>query len=130
MSINYDVILSPVITEKATRMTEANQVVFRVTLDATKPAIAKAVADLFKVKVKAVNTVIVKGKRKASRGKIYTRSRHQESDRDPGRGPPDRHHHGSLSHGSENTTNPRLPASASWCWWTVPACTRAVPSSR
>ena len=63
MSINYDVILSPVITEKATRMTEANQVVFRVTLDATKPAIAKAVADLFKVKVKAVNTIIVKGKK-------------------------------------------------------------------
>ena len=43
MSINYDVILSPMITEKATRMTESNQVVFRVTLDATKPAIAKAV---------------------------------------------------------------------------------------
>ena len=40
MTINYDVILSPVITEKATRLTEANQVVFRVTLDATKPAIA------------------------------------------------------------------------------------------
>jgi large subunit ribosomal protein L23 len=57
MTINYDVILSPVITEKATRMTEANQVVFRVTLDATKPAIAKAVSDLFKVKVKAVNTL-------------------------------------------------------------------------
>src|SRR5258708_7775613 len=74
MSTNYDVILSPVITEKATRMTEANQVVFRVTLDATKPAIAKAVADLFKVKVKAVNTIIVKGKRKAARGKVYTRS--------------------------------------------------------
>ena len=74
MTINYDVILSPVITEKATRMTEYNQVVFRVALDATKPAIAKAVAELFKVKVKAVNTVIVKGKRKASRGKIYTRS--------------------------------------------------------
>ena len=74
MSTNHDVILSPVITEKATRMTEVNQVVFRVALDATKPAIAKAVSDLFKVKVKAVNTVIVKGKRKASRGKIYTRS--------------------------------------------------------
>ena len=74
MSINYDVILSPVITEKATRLTEANQVVFRVTLDATKPAIAKAVADLFKVKVKAVNTVMVKGKRKFARGKRYTRS--------------------------------------------------------
>ena len=39
-----------------------------------RPTIAKAVSDLFKVKVKAVNTVVVKGKRKASRGKIYTRS--------------------------------------------------------
>ena len=74
MSINYDVILSPVITEKATRMTEANQVVFRVTLDATKPAIAKAVADLFKVKVKAVNTVTVKGKSKVFRGRPGVRS--------------------------------------------------------
>jgi large subunit ribosomal protein L23 len=74
MSTNYDVILSPVITEKATRLTEANQVVFRVTLDATKPAIAKAISDLFKVKVKAVNTVTVKGKRKFARGKRYTRS--------------------------------------------------------
>ena len=71
MSINYDVILAPVITEKATRLTEANQVVFRVTLDATKPAIAKAVADLFKVKVKAVNTIRTKGKTKAWRGRIY-----------------------------------------------------------
>jgi len=68
------VILSPVITEKATRMTESNQVVFRVTLDATKPAIAKAVSDLFKVKVKAVNTVTVKGKNKLARGKPYKRS--------------------------------------------------------
>ena len=74
MTINYDVILSPVITEKAPRLTEANQVVFRVTLDATKPMIAKAIADLFKVKVKAVNTVIVKGKRKMARGKRYTRN--------------------------------------------------------
>ena len=69
MSINYDVILSPVITEKATRMTEYNQVVFRVTLDATKPAIAKAVAELFKVKVKAVNTVNVQGKKKLFKGR-------------------------------------------------------------
>ena len=66
---NYDVILSPVITEKATRLTEVNQVVFRVTLDATKPAIAKAVSDLFKVKVKAVNTVNVQGKKKLFKGR-------------------------------------------------------------
>jgi large subunit ribosomal protein L23 len=72
--INYDVILSPVITEKATKLSEANQVVFRVALDATKPKIAKAVEELFKVKVKAVNTVRVKGKKKLSRGQPYTRS--------------------------------------------------------
>ena len=74
MSTNYDIILSPVITEKATKLTEVNQVIFRVTLDATKPKIAAAVADLFKVKVKAVNTVTVKGKKKAFRGKPFTKS--------------------------------------------------------
>jgi large subunit ribosomal protein L23 len=71
---HYDVILSPVITEKATKLSEANQVVFRVALQATKPAIAKAVESLFKVKVKAVNTVRVKGKSKMFRGKPFSRS--------------------------------------------------------
>jgi large subunit ribosomal protein L23 len=79
MSTNYDVIVSPVITEKSTKLTETNQVVFRVTLDATKPAIAKAVADLFKVKVKAVNTILVKGKRKAFRGKPFKRSDYKKA---------------------------------------------------
>ena len=74
MSTNYDVILSPLITEKATKLTEANQVIFRVSLDATKPAIAKAVEGLFKVKVKAVNTIVVKGKKKAFRGRPFTKS--------------------------------------------------------
>ena len=76
---NYDVILSPVITEKATKLTETNQVVFRVSLDATKPKIAKAVEELFKVKVTAVNTVRVKGKPKAFRGKPYKRSDHKKA---------------------------------------------------
>jgi large subunit ribosomal protein L23 len=74
MTTNYDVILSPMITEKATKLTEVNQVIFRVTLDATKPAIARAVEGLFKVKVKAVNTIVVKGKTKAFRGKPYVKS--------------------------------------------------------
>jgi large subunit ribosomal protein L23 len=73
-SPNYDVILSPVITEKATKLTEVNQVVFRVTLDSTKPQIAKAVAELFKVKVMAVNTVRIKGKVKANRAGRYKKS--------------------------------------------------------
>ncbi len=71
---NYDVILSPVITEKATKLSEANQVVFRVTKDATKPAIKRAVEELFKVKVKAVNTLRTKGKVKAFRGKRFETS--------------------------------------------------------
>jgi large subunit ribosomal protein L23 len=76
---NYDVILSPVITEKATKLTETNQVVFRVSLDATKPKIAKAVEELFKVKVTGVNTVRVKGKTKAFRGKPYKRSDYKKA---------------------------------------------------
>jgi large subunit ribosomal protein L23 len=76
---NYDVILSPVITEKATRLSEANQVVFRVTKDATKPQIKKAVEDLFKVKVKSVNTVRTKGKVKAFRGRRYETSENKKA---------------------------------------------------
>jgi large subunit ribosomal protein L23 len=71
---NYDIILSPVITEKSTRLSEVNQVIFRVTKAATKPQIAKAVETLFKVKVKAVNTVRTKGKVKAFKGKRFQRS--------------------------------------------------------
>jgi large subunit ribosomal protein L23 len=74
MTTHHDVILSPVITEKATKLTDHNQVVFRVSLDATKVAISKAVEELFKVKVKAVNTVRVKGKSKAFRGTRFKRS--------------------------------------------------------
>jgi large subunit ribosomal protein L23 len=77
--MHHDVILSPVITEKATLLTEANQVVFRVSLDATKPRIAKAVAELFKVKVKGVNTITVKGKTKAARGRPYKRSDYKKA---------------------------------------------------
>jgi large subunit ribosomal protein L23 len=71
---HYDVILSPVITEKSTRLSESNQVIFRVARDATKPQIAKAVEGLFKVKVKAVNTLRTKGKMKAFRGRRFRKS--------------------------------------------------------
>jgi large subunit ribosomal protein L23 len=64
----YDVILSPVITEKSSMASEANQVVFKVRRDATKPEIKKAIEELFKVKVLAVNTIVRKGKVKRFRG--------------------------------------------------------------
>ncbi|WP_341894667.1 50S ribosomal protein L23 [Ferrovibrio terrae] len=71
---HYDVILSPVITEKATRTSEYNQVTFKVPLSATKPQIKAAVEALFKVKVKAVNTLLVQGKTKIFRGEPGKRS--------------------------------------------------------
>ncbi|MBX2806603.1 MAG: 50S ribosomal protein L23 [Hyphomicrobiales bacterium] len=64
----YDVIRSPVITEKATMASEHNQVVFKVADDATKPQIREAVERLFNVKVKAVNTLNRAGKLKRFRG--------------------------------------------------------------
>ncbi len=65
----YDVILCPVITEKATRVSEMNQVIFRVAPTATKTEIKAAVEQLFKVKVTAVNTIVRKGKIKAFKGR-------------------------------------------------------------
>ena len=60
---HYDVIVSPVITEKSTLVSEANQVIFKVARDASKPEIKAAVERLFNVKVKAVNTYVRKGKK-------------------------------------------------------------------
>ncbi len=71
---HYDLIVSPVITEKATARSEHNQVVFRVRKDATKPQIKEAVEKLFDVKVKSVNTLVTKGKVKMFRGKRGQRS--------------------------------------------------------
>jgi len=65
----YDIILSPVITEKATLLSESNQVVFNVAKAAKKPEIKAAVEVLFGVKVKAVNTFVRKGKTKMFRGR-------------------------------------------------------------
>ena len=64
----YDVIVSPVITEKSTLVSEANQVIFNVARNATKVEIKSAIENLFKVKVKAVNTIVRKGKLKTFRG--------------------------------------------------------------
>ena len=71
---HFDTVIAPVITEKSTIAAEHNQVVFRVPLDASKPQIAEAVEALFKVKVKAVNTLRNKGKNKHFQGRPYTRS--------------------------------------------------------
>jgi large subunit ribosomal protein L23 len=66
---HYDLIRKPVITEKATMASEHGAVVFEVAVDASKPEIKEAIETLFKVKVKAVNTVLTKGKAKRFRGR-------------------------------------------------------------
>lgn len=71
---HYDVIRSPVITEKSTMASEHNQVVFDVAIDATKPAIKEAVEALFSVKVTAVNTLVRKGKVKRFRNRLGVRN--------------------------------------------------------
>jgi large subunit ribosomal protein L23 len=71
---HYDVIVAPVITEKATAASEHNQVVFKVAPKATKPQIKEAVEKLFDVKVKSVNTIVRKGKTKVFRGSFGTQS--------------------------------------------------------
>ena len=70
----YTVIRAPVITEKATMLTEKGQVVFRVAIDANKAEIKAAVEGLFGVTVRAVNTLVVKGKAKRFRGRPGRRS--------------------------------------------------------
>ena len=71
---HYDLIWSPIITEKATNASERNQVMFRVAGTATKPQIKEAVERLFDVKVKSVNTMVRKGKKKAFRGRMGEQS--------------------------------------------------------
>jgi large subunit ribosomal protein L23 len=70
---HYDVIRKPIITEKATMASENGAVVFEVAIDSNKPQIKEAVEALFGVKVKAVNTVVTKGKTKRFKGIKGTR---------------------------------------------------------
>ena len=70
----YDLVIRPIITEKATAIAEHNQVSFRVPVTADKRAVKVAVEGLFNVKVAAVNTILVKGKVKRFRGRPGQRS--------------------------------------------------------
>jgi len=75
----YDLIRAPVITEKATNVSEHNQVIFRVPLSATKREVRAAVEGLFNVKVTAVNTIRVVGKLKRFRGRVGRRSDYKKA---------------------------------------------------
>ena len=70
----YQVILNPLVTEKSTQQSEFNKVVFSVPVNATKLEIKASVEKLFSVKVKAVNTILLKGKVKRFKGVLGRRS--------------------------------------------------------
>ena len=70
----YSIVRAPLVTEKATQVSERNQVVFKVSIEATKPEIKAAVEGLFGVTVLGVNTLIQKGKTKRFRGRPGVRS--------------------------------------------------------
>jgi len=71
---HYDIILAPVITEKATGASEHDKVIFKVAMTATKPQIKEAVERLFDVKVKSVNTLRRRGKWKVFKGRLGQQS--------------------------------------------------------
>ena len=125
----YDIIVSPVITEKATMASEANQVIFKVASNATKPQVKEAVEKLFDVKVKAVNTLNRKGKTKRFRGIVGRQSDFKKAIVTLEEG-----HSIDVTTGPETMAlkniNRPAPASAALCLLTAPASTRASRSRR
>ncbi|MDN5248675.1 MAG: 50S ribosomal protein L23 [Alphaproteobacteria bacterium] len=67
---HYDTILSPIVTEKSTLLSESDVFVFKVARDSTKSSIKAAVEALFGVNVKSINTSIRKGKTKRFKGVV------------------------------------------------------------
>jgi len=70
----YELVRAPIITEKATLLSEFNQVSFWVPTDSNKFEIKAAIEGLFEVKVTNVNTLLQKGKTKRFRGQLGKRS--------------------------------------------------------
>jgi len=67
MKLAQDIIIRPIITEKSMDLTAEKKYVFKVAKDATKPEIAAAIEELFKVDVLCVNTISMKRKPKRLR---------------------------------------------------------------
>ena len=69
----YDSILSPVVTEKSTNLSEINKMVFKVNSLANKKTIKKSIEKIFKVNVIKINTINLKMKTKLVRNKKSTK---------------------------------------------------------
>ena len=69
----YQIVLNPLVTEKATQMSDFNKMVFSVPLTANKLDIKASIEKIFSVKVKTVNTILLKGKVKRFKGVLGRR---------------------------------------------------------
>ncbi len=100
---HYDIIVAPLITEKATNASEHNKVIFKVAMTATKPQIKEAVEKLFDVKVKSVNTLRPARQMEDLQRPLRPHVRHQARHRDPRRGSNNRRDHGSVRERRDGT---------------------------
>tara|TARA_Y200000002_G_scaffold177858_1_gene146573 strand:+ start:308 stop:598 length:291 start_codon:yes stop_codon:yes gene_type:complete len=75
----YNVVIAPIITEKATKISEKNQYVFKVKIDSNKKEIKQAIEKLFKVKIKKIKTIKIKGKSKIFKGTKGRRSDYKKA---------------------------------------------------
>ena len=66
----FDKILSPLVTEKSTNLSEHNKIIFKVNTNANKKTLKSNIEKIFKVKVTKVNTSIMRGKLKTFKGKL------------------------------------------------------------
>ena len=76
---SYDLIVKPVITEKATTLSSHSQVVLSVPLNSNKSQIKNAVESLFGVNVKKINIIVSKGKTKRFKGKMGKRKNEKKA---------------------------------------------------
>ena len=70
----YEIIRSPLVSEKSTFISQFNYYVFKVSSNSTKMEIKNAVENIFMFEVKSVNTLNQKGKKKRFRGKVGVRA--------------------------------------------------------
>ena len=75
----FDIILSPVITEKSTNLNALNKLTFKVTKDADKSSIKKSIEKLYKVEVIKVNTILSKPRVKMVRGKVGSKTGYKKA---------------------------------------------------
>lgn len=75
----FDIILSPVITEKSTNLNALNKLTFKVAKGANKSSIKKSIEKLYKVEVIKVNTILSKPRVKMVRGKVGSKTGYKKA---------------------------------------------------